>query len=135
MMRYVAAYFAAALVMGGLDYLWLSNMMGPLYRRILGPILASEPDMKSAVAFYLIYLLGILWFAVRPALASGEWTTALLNGALLGFFCYATYDMTNMATLKVWSLQLSLIDMAWGAVLTAAAAGAGALAALQFAKT
>lgn len=129
-MAYIAAYFAAALVMAGLDYLWLTTMMGPLYERYLGPILAPEPDMKAAVAFYLVYLLGIVWFAVRPALLSGDWKSAALNGALFGFFAYATYDLTNMATLKVWSLQLTLVDMAWGAFLTACAGTAGALAAL-----
>ncbi len=134
MIRYLAAYVAAALVMGGLDYFWLTSMMGPLYQRVMGPVMATAPNMKAAIAFYLVYLLGILWFAVRPALASGEWTTALLNGALFGFFAYATYDLTNMATLKAWSLQLTLVDIAWGTALTAAAATAGALAALQLSK-
>lgn len=133
-MRYLAAYIAAALVMGGLDYLWLTTMMGPLYQRVLGPILAAEPDMKAAVAFYLVYLLGILWFAVRPALATGDWTVALMNGALFGLFAYATYDLTNMATLKAWSLQLTLTDIAWGTVLTAITATVGTLAALHLVK-
>jgi uncharacterized membrane protein len=133
-MRYLAAYLTAALVMGGLDYLWLTTMMGPLYKRVLGPILAAEPDMKAAVAFYLVYLLGILWFAVRPALATGDWTVTLLNGALFGLFAYATYDLTNMATLKAWSLQLTLIDIAWGTALTAVTATAGTLAALHLVK-
>ena len=134
MMRYLAAYLAAALVMGGLDYFWLTTMMGPFYQKVLGPIMAAEPNMKAAVAFYLIYLLGILWFAVRPALDSGDWRTATLNGALFGFFAYATYDLTNMATLRSWSLQLTLVDTAWGAALTATASTAGALAALKLVK-
>lgn len=135
MLPYIVAYFAAAIAMAGLDYFWLTTMMGPLYQRVLGPILAPEPDMAAAVAFYLVYLVGIVWFAVRPALDSGDWKTAALNGALFGLFAYATYDLTNMATLKVWSLQLALIDMAWGAVLTATAASAGALAALYVARS
>lgn len=134
-MRYMAAYFTAALVMGGLDYLWLTTMMGPLYQRVLGPILAAEPDMKAAIAFYLVYLTGIMWFAVRPALTSGDWTVALMNGALFGFFAYATYDLTNMATLKTWSLQLTLTDIAWGTVLTATTASTAALAALHLVKS
>jgi uncharacterized membrane protein len=134
-MRYLAAYLTAALVMGGLDYLWLTTMMGPLYQRVLGPILAAEPDMKAAIAFYLVYLTGIMWFAVRPALTSGDWTVALMNGALFGFFAYATYDLTNMATLKVWSLQLTLTDIAWGTVLTATTASTAALAALHLVKS
>ncbi len=134
MLPYIAAYLAAAIVMAGLDYVWLTTMMGPLYQRVLGPIMAPEPNMLAAVAFYLVYLVGIVWFAVRPALESGDWKTATLNGALFGLFAYATYDLTNMATLKVWSLQLTLVDMAWGAALTATAASAGALAALHFAR-
>ena len=127
-MRYLLAYVATALVMAGLDFLWLSNTSGPLYQRALVPVMAQTPNMKAALAFYLVYIAGVLWFAVRPALLDGDWKTALLNGALLGFFCYATYDLTNLATLKVWSLKVSLIDMAWGTALTGAAATAGALA-------
>jgi uncharacterized membrane protein len=128
-MRYLLAYVATALIMAGLDFLWLSNTSGPLYQRALGEMMAKEPNMTAAVAFYLIYILGVLWFAVRPALAAGDWKTALLNGALFGFFAYATYDLTNLATLKVWSLQVSLIDMAWGSVLSALAATGGTVAA------
>jgi len=127
-MRYVLAYVATAIVMAGLDFLWLSQTSGPLYQRAVGEVMAKTPDMKAAVAFYLIYIAGAVWFAVRPALLDGDWRTALLNGALFGFFAYATYDLTNLATLKVWSLQVALIDMAWGTVLTAMAASAGALA-------
>ena len=132
-MRYALAYAAAAMVLAGLDFLWLSNASGPIYHRALGAVMAKEPDMKAAVVFYLVYLVGVMWFAVRPALADGApveqiWRTALLNGALFGFFAYATYDLTNLATLKVWSLKVSLIDMAWGTLLTGAAATAGAMA-------
>ncbi|RYZ75642.1 MAG: DUF2177 family protein, partial [Proteobacteria bacterium] len=76
----------------------------------------------------------IVWFAVRPALESGDWKTAALNGALFGFFAYATYDLTNLATLKVWSLKISLIDMAWGSFITAATASASAAATLALEK-
>ena len=133
-MAYLIAYVAAALVMGGLDFLWLSNTSGPLYHRALGAVMAENPNMTAAVAFYLVYIAGILIFAVRPALASGDWRTAALFGALFGFFAYATYDLTNLATLKTWSLKVSLIDMAWGAMLTAVTASAAALAALKLAK-
>jgi uncharacterized membrane protein len=133
-MGYLIAYVAAALVMGGLDFLWLSTMVGPVYHRALGPMLAESPNMTAAVAFYVLYLVGVMIFAVRPALASGDWRTAALYGALFGFFAYATYDMTNLATLKVWSLKVSLIDMAWGTLLTGVTASAAALAALKLAK-
>lgn len=130
-MAYAIAYLACLLVMGGLDYLWLSNTSGPLYHRDLGPLLADNPNMTVAVIFYLGYAAGILFFAVRPALAAGDWRTAMLHGALFGFFTYATYDMTNFATMKVWTLRVTLLDMAWGTFLTATAASAGAMAALK----
>lgn len=131
---YLIAYVAAALVMGGLDFAWLSATSGPLYHRALGSIMAENPNMTAAAAFYLVYLAGVVIFAVRPALAAGDWRLAALYGALFGFFAYATYDLTNLATLKVWSLKVSLIDMAWGAALTAVAASAGALAAIRLAR-
>lgn len=114
-----------------LDFAWLSLMMGPLYQRNLGPILSDTVNLPAAVAFYVIYAVGVTFFAVRPALDSGNWSDALLRGAALGFLAYATYDLTNLATLKLWSLRLSLLDMAWGAILTAAAASAGTLLALR----
>lgn len=133
-MPYLIAYIASAVVMGGLDFLWLSNTAGPIYRRALGDMMAENANMKAAVAFYLVYLVGVMVFAVRPALNSGDWRQAALYGALFGFFAYATYDLTNLATLKVWSLRVSLIDMGWGTLLTAVAASAGALAAIRLAK-
>ena len=133
-MIYGIAYLTCLVVMGGLDYLWLSNTTGPLYHRDLGPLLAENPNMTVAVIFYLGYAAGIVFFAVRPALAAGDWRPAILNGALFGLFAYATYDLTNLATLKVWSLKISLMDMAWGMVLTAITASAGAAAALALSR-
>ena len=133
-MRYLIAYAASLAAMAALDFFWLSNTVEPIYHRALGDIMRPDPNMKAAVAFYLLYGVGVLWFAVRPALADGDWKTALLNGALFGFFAYATYDLTNLATLKVWSLKVSLIDMAWGAVLTSICASTGALAGGIFTK-
>ena len=130
-MRMIAAsYLAAALVMGTLDFLWLRTAVEPVYRPAIGTMLAEKPNMPAAIAFYLVYLAGVVIFAVRPALADGNWKTALLLGGLFGLFAYATYDLTNLATLKVWSLKVSLLDMAWGTVLTGLAASAGAVAGL-----
>jgi uncharacterized membrane protein len=124
------SYLMAALVMGVLDFLWLRTTVDPLYQPALGSMLAEKPNMAAAIVFYLVYLVGVVFFAVRPALADGDWKTALVRGALFGLFAYATYDLTNLATLKVWSLKVSLIDMAWGTFLTGAAASAGAAAGL-----
>jgi uncharacterized membrane protein len=131
-MAYLIAYPACVLVMGGLDFLWLSNTSATLYHRDLGPLLSDNPSMTVAVIFYLIYIAGILIFAVRPAIANGDWRVAVLYGGLFGFFAYATYDLTNFATMKVWTLRVTLLDIAWGTFLTCVAGGAGALAALKF---
>lgn len=133
-MGYIIAYVTAALVMGILDYLWLTNTVEPIYHKALGGIIADNPNMVAAVIFYLVYIVGILVFAVRPALASGDWKTAALFGALFGFFAYFTYDLTNLATLKVWSVKITVIDIVWGTFLTGVTASAAAFAALKFAK-
>ncbi|HKQ45643.1 MAG TPA: DUF2177 family protein [Rhizomicrobium sp.] len=131
-MIYPIAYLVCILVMGGLDFLWLSNTSKPLYHRDLGALLSDDPNMTVAVVFYLVYLVGVVIFAVRPALVSGDWRLAALYGALFGFFCYATYDLTNFATMKVWTLRVTLLDIAWGTILTGVTASAGALAVLKF---
>ena len=131
-MAYPIAYLVCLVVMGVLDFLWLSNTSEALYRRDLGPLLADNPNMTVAVIFYLLFAVGIVIFAVRPALTSGDWRIAALYGALFGFFTYATYDLTNFATMKVWTLRLTLLDMAWGSLLTAIVASVASLAALRF---
>ncbi len=128
------AYIAALAVMAGLDFCWLSLAGEPVYRSALGAIMSEQPNWAAAVVFYLLYGVGLVLFAVRPGLSSGDWRTALLWGALFGFFAYGTYDLTNLATLKVWSLKVSLIDMAWGAVLSGVSAAAAAWATILLSK-
>ena len=127
MRNIITAYLATTIILIVLEFAWLSQTVGPLYRRALGAIMAEKPRVPAAVAFYIVYVVGIVIFAVQPALESGDWHTAFLRGALFGFFAYATYDLTNLATLKVWSLKVSLIDMAWGAFVTGTSAGLGLL--------
>ena len=132
MHEFAIAYFAAALAMAGLDYVWLRFAASGLYQNALGSLLAPKPNMLAAIAFYTFYLVGVVIFAIRPALENGEWKVSLLNGALFGFFAYATYDLTNLATLKGWPIGISAIDIAWGTCLTAIVAGAGSAAAIAF---
>jgi uncharacterized membrane protein len=129
-MQYVIAYLATGLYMALVDSVWLTNMIN-VYRQNIGELLLPDGiRFAPAIAFYLLYIFGIVWFAVSPALASGgSLQTAALNGALLGLVCYGTYDLTNQATLKVWPTFITLMDMSWGAFLTATAAVAGTLAA------
>ena len=131
-MKWIIAYIAAAVAFGALDAVYLRWAADNLYRPIIGSILADEFRMGAAIAFYLIYIAGMVWFAVKPGIEAGSVGTALLNGALLGGLCYATFDLTNQAVMKVWSTQLSLIDIAWGAFATAIAASAATWAALRF---
>ncbi|MEF7615898.1 DUF2177 family protein [Aquincola sp. MAHUQ-54] len=119
------AYAATAVVFLALDGVWLSTMADRLYRPAIGHLMADGFRMAPAVVFYAIYVVGVLVFAVSPALASGQWTTALGRGALLGLVAYAAYDLTNHATLHDWPLHLTLADLAWGTFVTAAAATAG----------
>lgn len=122
---YVIAYVATALVFFGLDAVWLTIMGTSFYRPLMGDMVLDKFRAAPAIAFYLIYVAGILVFAVTPAIGSGKWTTALAFGAFFGFCAYATYDLTNQATLKAWPLALTLVDLAWGTVLTGAAAALG----------
>ena len=98
------------------------------------PARASEVRWGAAIAFYLIYIAGMVWFAIKPGIVSGQVGTAVLNGALLGALCYATFDLTSQAVLKVWSTQISVMDIAWGAFATAVASGVACWATLRFAS-
>jgi len=129
MRRYVVAYVAAIVVAVAMDFVWLSIAGRLLYRPRLGDMLLDQPVLWAAAAFYLVYAVGIVVFAVAPALVSGDWKRAALLGALLGIVAYGTYDFTNQATLKSWSTVITVCDLAWGALLTLAAASAGYAAA------
>ena len=126
--RLAIAYVATGLAFAAIDAVWLRAMGPTFYRASIGSLLADRPNFAAAAAFYLIYIAAILFFAVTPAFAqAGGWKTALGHGAAFGFAAYATYDLTNQATLKVWPLRLTLVDMAWGTILTGAAATIGFL--------
>jgi len=126
---YGAAWIATALIFLGLDAVWLSLSASRLYRPLLGDLLVEKFRLAPAALFYGIYTVGIVIFAVSPALASGRWTGAGLRGLFLGLFGYAVYDLTNQATLRGWPLEITVADLLWGSLLTAIAAVAGFLAA------
>lgn len=121
-LKYLALYFSAAATFFVLDMLWLGLIAKNLYRENLKPLLAEDFNRLAAFGFYAVFIVGILIFAVMPALKDGNFSRAILFGALFGFFTYATYDLTNLATLKNWPLNLTFIDIAWGTFLTAAVA-------------
>ncbi len=134
MKRYATAYAGTAAVMLLLDALWLGLIAQPFYAQHLGHLLAAEPRFGVAAAFYLLYALGVVIFAVAPRSGSAPWKTTLGRGALFGFFAYATYDLTNLATLRDWPLALSLIDIAWGTVISTASAAGGKAAMDRWAR-
>lgn len=133
-MSWIIAYIVAAVSFGVLDSFWLRWAAPNLYRPVIGEIMASEVRWGAAIAFYVIYIAGMVWFAIKPGLVSGQVGTAVLNGALLGALCYATFDLTSQAVLKVWSTQISVMDIAWGAFATAVASGVACWATLRFAS-
>ena len=122
---YALAYLVTGLSFAALDAVWLSLMTSRLYRPALQSILAARPQIAPAIAFYVLYILGLVIFAVAPGLSAGRWSAALWRGALFGLFTYMTYDLTNQATLRVWSFGVTAADLSWGMVASAIAATIG----------
>jgi uncharacterized membrane protein len=133
MFDYAIAYLVSATVFLGVDVFWLSRMM-PFYQAGLGDLLADRLNIKAAVVFYIIYILGVVVFAVMPSAGVGSWRTAGVLGALLGLVAFATYDLTNLSTLRGWSAMVALVDIVWGVFVTALSSIAGCAAILSFAR-
>ena len=118
-MELLVKLLAAGGIMGILDFIWLGFVAKKLYYGEMGKILLEKPNMFPALLFYVIYVVGVVVFVITPAVDKGSWLYALGYGALFGFVAYATYDLTNLATLKGFSPKIVVIDLLWGAVLTA----------------
>jgi uncharacterized membrane protein len=121
--RIAMAYLLTAALFLALDAVWLFTTYDRLYRPAIGHLLRDGFALAPAAAFYALYVLGIVVFAVQPGLLSGRSGKAAARGALFGLIAYATYDLTNQATLRDWPWQVTLIDLCWGAAASAAAAG------------
>jgi uncharacterized membrane protein len=119
-MNWLRIYLAICVPLLILDGIWLGLIAKDFYRRELGDLMASPIKIIPAAIFYLAYPIGLMMFAVMPALATASIQDAAIKGALFGLFCYGTYDLVNLATLKGWSTKLTLVDMAWGAVISSA---------------
>jgi uncharacterized membrane protein len=113
----ILLYFITLVVFLAIDMIWLGVVAKGFYRRHLGSLMSPKVNWTSAMLFYLLFIVGLLVFAIRPALAAGVPLHALFYGALLGLISYATYDLTNLATLKDWPLIVTVIDLIWGTVL------------------
>ncbi len=131
MTRFVAAYVAVAVVMITLDLVWIGVIARSMYVQGIGHLMAERPDIPVSLLFYAVYALGIMVFAVAPtgAIAGrpAGLRETLIAGTLFGFFGYATYDLTNLATLRNWPVLIAVVDITWGSMVSGAAAGAGRL--------
>ncbi|NWG46939.1 MAG: DUF2177 family protein [Alphaproteobacteria bacterium] len=125
MRTHLIAYAGSLIAFLAIDYLWLTRVALDFYRSRIGELLLERPNLAVAGLFYLFYVVGVVVFAVGPALKAGDWRLALAYGALFGLIAYGTYDITNLATLKGWSPTVAVVDILWGGVLTATSALAG----------
>ncbi len=105
------------------DIIWLGFISKNLYKNYLGHLMAPQVNWAAAIIFYLLFIAGLIFFVIDPALTRGDLRYAILAGGFFGLITYATYDLTNLATLKDWPLTITLIDLAWGTFLNAATAG------------
>jgi uncharacterized membrane protein len=131
-MRYAIATLSALFVLVALDVAFLTMTGDSLYRARIGDHLLPKPVLWAAGVFYLLYVAGIVYFAVSPALWSGSWTDAATRGAALGLVAYGTYDLTNQALMRDWPPLITVVDMGWGTLLTAIVATASYFAAARF---
>ena len=116
---FIKLYAIALPIFFAIDMMWLGVVAKNFYRSQIGTLMKSNPNWTAAIIFYLIFIVGLVVFVITPAVEKGSWTHALLFGALFGFVCYATYDLTNLAVAKDWPLLVTIVDLAWGAVLAA----------------
>ncbi len=122
MLKYFAVYFSFLLSLIIIDLIWLLGIARNLYRDEMGSLMASEPKLWAGLAFYLLYALGASIFVIFPAISKLSWIYAAQYGALFGFFCYMTYDLTNLAVIRDFPMRLAFIDIAWGSAVTALSA-------------
>jgi uncharacterized membrane protein len=115
----IISYFLTLVVFLVVDMFWLGVVSKNLYRKYLGGFISEKVNWTAAIVFYLIFVVGISIFAIYPAVNKGSALNAILMGALFGLFTYATYDLTNLATMTNWPLNIVIIDILWGSFLSA----------------
>ncbi|MGJ7562366.1 DUF2177 family protein [Variovorax sp. GB1R11] len=124
--KHLVAWAVTFVVLLVIDMIWLGVVAKGMYQEAMGDLMSPKPRLAFAAVFYLIYPIGLLIFAIVPGLAAQGVMRAALMGGLFGLFCYATYDLTNLAVIRNWPLALSFIDIAWGTLVSGVAAAAGA---------
>ncbi len=123
MLKYFGVYLTFLIALLVIDLIWLLGVAKNLYQQEMGDLMATEPKLIAGLAFYLLYAIGVCIFVIVPALSKQSWIYAVQYGALFGFFCYMTYDLTNLAVIRNFPTGLAFIDIAWGSAVTAVAAG------------
>ena len=116
--RAVGTYFITLVIFFAIDLVWLGVVAKNFYRQHIGHLMSADVNWPAALLFYAVYIGGIVFFAIKPAFEVGSASRALAYGAFFGFIAYATYDLTNQATMKNWPVLVTVIDLAWGTVLT-----------------
>lgn len=134
MKKYFAAYISIAIVMVVLDFIWLAIIAKPLYQNGIGHLMAPEPNLLFAALFYMVYVLALIIFSIKPYASSPGLRKTTFSAAMFGFFVYASYDLTNLAVLKGWPVHLALIDLIWGVFISCIAATVGKFILDRFAK-
>lgn len=114
----IKMYLIALVIFVIIDGIWLGFIAKDLYRKELGHLLASNSNWTAAVIFYLLFLVGLVYFVINPGIEKESIMTVVISGALFGLLTYATYDLTNLATLKEWPLKITIIDLIWGTSLS-----------------
>lgn len=122
MLYWMRVYFIAIAVFFVIDLMWLGVVAQGFYQNQIGFLLSHQVNWPAAISFYLLYIVGLVFFVLRPALTQESWKIALFTGAFFGFITYATYDLTNLATLKDWPLLVTIVDLLWGTTLGASVA-------------
>ena len=125
---YIKLYFVTLTAFLAIDAVWLALVARTFYRRYLDWLMAANPNWIAALAFYLLFVVGVLVFVVVPGVEDGSLRRTLLKGALFGLIAYGTYDLTNQATVKNWPLTITAVDMVWGPVLSVAVSYIGFVA-------
>lgn len=119
MSDFIIMMVVAGVVMAAIDAVWLRVVANSFYKSQIGKLLLDKPNLSAAAIFYVIYIIGVVAFVIMPAIAADSWQYALGYGSLFGLVAYATYDLTNLATLKGFTNKLVIVDLIWGSVLTA----------------
>jgi len=119
MLKNILSYLIVLGVFLVLDIAWIGFIAKNFYNKMIGFWMKKTPNWAAAVCFYLLYVFGLIFFVINPALSKGSWSYAMLVGGLFGLIAYSTYDLTNLATVKDWPLKITIVDLIWGSVLSA----------------